>query len=67
MLGSSRTYVLPTRELPRQVLRPILWLSPPLNVGLDLRSVKYPNPKLQRHSSRSVISRMIRFAMSASF
>jgi len=40
ILGSSRMYIDPTRLLPNELTRLILWLSPPLNVFDLLLNVK---------------------------
>ena len=44
--GSSRIYVEPTRLLPREDARLILWVSPPDKVFAFRFSVRYPNPTL---------------------
>ena len=56
MLGSSRIYSEPTRELPRAVTRLILWLSPPERVLDALLSVRYESPTSFIYCRRDVIS-----------
>jgi hypothetical protein len=63
MLGSSNIYNDPTKLLPRDVARLILWLSPPER-DFDFRlSVKYPKPKLFRKTTLVWISLSILFAI----
>ena len=53
ILGSSRMYNEPTRLLPKEVARLILWDSPPEKVFDFLFSVKYPSPTIFKNFSLS--------------
>ena len=66
MLGSSSIYSEPTRLLPSEAVRFILWLSPPLNV-LDWRfNVRYPSPTSTRNCNLLRISVIRRLLMAVS-
>ena len=56
MLGSSRIYREPTRLLPNDVVRFILWLSPPDKVPASLDSVRYDRPTFIKKFSLESIS-----------
>ena len=56
MLGSSRMYIEPTRLLPREVERFILWDSPPDNDAESRSRVRYGSPTSIRNLSRIVTS-----------
>ena len=56
MLGSSRIYMEPTRELPRAVTRFTLWLSPPESVFMVLFRLRYESPTSFMQRSLETIS-----------
>ena len=55
-LGSSRTYIEPTRALPKDVAKLILCVSPPERLFDFLLSVKYERPTSHRKLSLLSIS-----------
>ena len=66
MLGSSKMYIEPTNELPKEVARFILWDSPPDKV-LDLLSkLKYSSPTSLRYLNLVIISSRTLSAMAKS-
>ena len=58
-LGSSNTYIEPTKALPRDVARLILWVSPPESVFDFLFNVKYERPTSLRKVNLLTISSII--------
>src|ERR1035437_1020339 len=67
ILGSSRTYKVPTSEEPNEVARFMRCVSPPERVLLNLSKVRYPMPTLFRKVNLLIISLRIRSATRVSY